>query len=128
MHGEYGSPGFWHWMSTTSKPNGESMELMSGALRPWLKTWYMGNSRTSWSTAGQTARRRVDAALLVQLHLLGRDLGSVALYFCWIARSSGCTICMRRCEVICTRKTGIRKMRMMMVSRMIEIPMSPVTL
>jgi hypothetical protein len=35
---------------------------------------------------------------------------------------------MRRCDTIWARKTGMSRMRMVMVSRMMAIPMSPVRL
>ena len=43
----------WQVTFTSVMPKGDSIELMSGALRPWLKTWYMGISRTSCSTEGR---------------------------------------------------------------------------
>ena len=43
----------------TGWPKTWSMELMSGAERPWLKTWYMGSSSSSWRSAG----RQPDAGL-----------------------------------------------------------------
>ena len=37
----------------TGWPNTWSIELMLGAFRPWLNTWYMGSSSTSWSRPGR---------------------------------------------------------------------------
>ena len=72
-----------------------------------MKTWYMGSSRTSCSTAGRQPEAGLTPRSLYSCICCSEILARSPLYLVWIAFSSGCSICMRRCETICMRKTGM---------------------
>ena len=98
---------------------------MLGALRPWLKTWYMGISRNSWSTAGRQPEAGLTPRSLYSFICSSETLARLPLYLTWMALSSGWSICIRRWDTICFRNRGTSRNRMMSVRATMAVPMSP---